>query len=489
MPAPLLSHDMKLTYSRTSALVAGAVLCFAATCASAQTDDTTRYQKLEDEVKALRQQMTALQEQHTREMAELNALLKQQAAPVVASHQPPGTPAATVAPTSLYESLKQSAAVLVPQAQGVKGADLDLSVVLDVNFYHTDAADGIGALRNRISGFESQGEPAGPENGFNLREVEIGLSAEVDPYFRAWATVAVDEEGAGFEEAVLQTTSLPYGLTVRGGKIKSGIGRLNRQHAHAWDFFDAPLVYNAMFGDEGFNDTGLQLTWLAPTPFYLLLGTEVFNGGNEQSFNVSDTEGIPQHDAPRVCTAFVKTGPDLGPNHALQFGLSALTGRHQVAHDSAECADGDTAIFGTDFVYKYDAKRSHGHGDFVLQGEYFYRDQDLDGAGDWSGVPYTAKQDGYYVQSLYGLLPRWRTGLRWDHIGLNNDVNTPADADISYGDSYRLAAVLEWKLSEFSLLRAQAGRGWYATADGREDTLECALQWEVTFGKHAAHDF
>ena len=93
------------------------------------------------------------------------------------------------------------------------------------------------------------------------------------------------------------------------------------------------------------------------------------------------------------------------------------------------------------------------------------------------------------MQSLYGLLPQWRTGLRWDQIGLINDLSTPVDGSVSYGDSYRLAAVLEWKLSEFSLLRAQAGRGWYATDDGREDALELALQWEVTFGKHGAHDF
>lgn len=480
---------MKTTYSYTRALVAGAALSLAATCASAQTDDT-RYQKLEDEVKALRQQMTTLQEQHTRELAELKELLKQQSAAPSGVAAPPSGSTPPMAPPSLYDSLKQSAAVLVPQAQGVKGADLDLSVVLDLNFYHTDAADGIGALRNRISGFESQGEPEGPENGFNLREVEIGLSAEVDPYFRAWATVAVDEESAGFEEAVLQTTSLPYGLTLSGGKIKSGIGRLNRQHAHAWDFFDAPLVYNAMFGAEGLSGTGLQLTWLAPTPFYLLLGTEVFNGNNEQSFNVSEAEEMPQHDAPRLYTAFVKTGPDLGPNNALQFGLSALSGRQQRWSDEDEAgADGDSRLFGADFVYKYDAKRAHGQGDWIVQGEYFYRDQDLDGVGGWSGSPWTAQQDGYYVQSLYGFLPQWRTGLRWDQVGLVNDVNTPEEGDLAYGDSYRLAAVLEWKLSEFSLLRAQAGRGWYATDDGREDALECALQWEVTFGKHGAHDF
>jgi len=493
---------MKTTYLRTRALVAGAVFSFAATFAPAQTGGDARYQKLEDEVKALRQQMVTLQEQHTREMAELKALLQQQIAVQTNGLQTPVAQTALVqrAPaqrepvtaTSLYESLKQSAEVLVPQSVAGKGADLDLSVVLDTYFYH-DTADEAGSLPSRMSGFESGGE--GPKNGFNLREVELGLSAEVDPYFRAWATVSVDEESAGFEEAVLQSTSLPYGLTLSGGKIKSGIGRLNRQHAHAWDFIDAPLVYRAMFGDEGLSGDGVQLTWLAPTPFYLLFGTEVFNGDNEQSFSMSDADGMPHHDAPRLYTAFMKTGPDLGPNNALQFGLSALSGRHQVYEEDAVFgdagADGETQIYGTDFVYKYDAKRSHGAGDFLLQGEYFYRDQDLDDTiGLWQGLPaWTAQQDGYYVQGLYGVLPRWRTGLRWDQVGLINDVHNPADGDLSCDDSYRLMGMLDWKLSEFSLLRFQAGRGWYATEDGRENAWECALQWQVTFGKHGAHDF
>jgi hypothetical protein len=188
----------------------------------------------------------------------------------------------------------------------------------------------------------------------------------------------------------------------------------------------------------------------------------------------------------------MKTGPDLGPNNALQFGLSALSGRHQVWDEDADAgADGESRIFGTDFVYKYDAMRSHGEGDFLLQGEYFYRDQNLnDTVGAWKDLPaWTAQQDGYYVQGLYGFRPRWRTGLRWDQVGLINDMRNPDEGALAYGASYRLTGVLDWKLSEFSLLRLQAGHGWYALEDGREDAWEFALEWQVTFGKHPAHDF
>ena len=472
--------------------MAGAALFLTATLASAQTGDE-RVQKLEGEVNALKQQMVAIQEQHARELAELKALIRKQAESPTGAAQTQAAQGTTAAMPSLYDSLKQSAASTVPPS-ALQGVDLDLSVVLDMNFYHDTADESVGHLKQHLRGFGHHheveaGHDHGFEDGFNLRHVELGFSAEVDPYFRAWTTVAVDEDGAELEEAVLQSTSLPYGLTLSGGKIKSGIGRINRQHSHSWDFLDQPLVNELFFGEHGLTEDGVQLTWLAPTPFYLLFGTEVFNGDNEQSFAVGDSEALPEHAAPRLYTAFMKTGPDLGPDHALQFGLSALGGRHQMVHEDEECADGDTTVFGTDFVYKYDAKRSHGQGDFLLQGEYYYRDMDLDGKGDWSGSPWTAKQDGYYVQSLYGFLPRWRGGLRWDQVGLTNDLRTPEDGSVTYDDSYRLASMLDWKLSEFSLLRAQVGRGWYDTEEGRKDAWEFALQWQLTFGKHGAHDF
>jgi len=474
-----------------TALVAGAFLSFTATPSSAQTDDP-RLIKLEEELKSLREQLVEVQAQHARDLAELKAaLLAQGNTP--ATDQPSAAPVRQTPreETTLYESMKRTAAATLPK--GVNGLDLDVSAVLDLYFYHDNTKEGMGHLRQHLAGFghshHDHDHGHGAENGFNLRHVELGFSAEVDPYFRAWTTVAVDEDGAELEEAVIQTTSLPYGFTLSGGKLKSGIGRINRQHSHNWEFLDQPLVYDVMFGEHGLTEKGVQLTWLAPTPFYLLLGTEVFNGDNERSFAVGDDDKLPRHDAPRLWTGFIKAGPNLGDQHALQFGLSALAGRHQTVHEADECADGRTAILGTDFVYKYDAKKSHGHGDFTLQGEYFYRDMDLDGKGDWAGDPWTAKQDGYYVQGLYGFLPRWRGGLRWDQIGLRNDLNTPEDGSVSYGNTRRLAAMLDWRFSEFSLFRAQAGRGSYLTEDGRENAWEFALQWQVTFGKHAAHDF
>jgi len=72
-------------------------------------------------------------------------------------------------------------------------------------------------------------------------------------------------------------TAKSSGLTLKGGRFFSGFGYLNEFHAHAWDFVDQPLVYQAFFGGQRAQD-GLQLKWLAPTDLFLEFGAESGNG-------------------------------------------------------------------------------------------------------------------------------------------------------------------------------------------------------------------
>jgi len=383
---------------------------------------------------------------------------------------------------------------------------LDLSVVIDGAFWHDTGKESSAHLKNEIAGFgHHHGADDGHhhdeiEDGFNLRHVELGLSAEVDPYFRAWVIGTFEADGAALEEAVIQSTSLPYGLTLSAGRMLSGIGRINRQHPHSWDFFDAPLVYETLLGPHGLSGTGAQLTWLAPTPFYLLAGVEALNGENEKQFAAVEADALPEHDNPNVFTAFVKTGPDLGPYHALLVGASAATGYNQEAHDGDEDGandhwlDGRSTLFGLDACYKYDAKGDRGRGDVIVQAEYLRRYGDME-LTDHAlnpalvGNHREATQDGYYVQSLYGVAPRWRGGVRWDQIGLINEVDNPDGSSDDFATSRRLTAMADWRLTEFSLLRFQVGRGWYTTAEGLEAAWEFALQLAITFGEHPAHSF
>ena len=125
-----------------------------------------------------------------------------------------------------------------------------------------------------IPGFTNE-VPENRSKGFNFESAELFIFAPVDPYFNLYATIPVTEEGAEMEEAYFLTTSLPAGLQVKGGKFRSGFGRINGQHPHAWDFVDVPLNYRAFLGPEGMVEKGVQLTYLPSLPVYTQLGVEV----------------------------------------------------------------------------------------------------------------------------------------------------------------------------------------------------------------------
>jgi hypothetical protein len=104
--------------------------------------------------------------------------------------------------------------------------------------------------------FLPNGGEIGPgERSFSLGESEMTLAASVDPYFTGQLTVAITgEDEIEVEEAFFRTLALPAGLIAKGGRFFSGFGYLNEVHAHAWDFADQPLVYQAFFSNQRSQD-------------------------------------------------------------------------------------------------------------------------------------------------------------------------------------------------------------------------------------------
>ena len=108
----------------------------------------------------------------------------------------------------------------------------------------------------QMSGFiPSRGEVGPGERSFNLDESELTIAANVDPYFSAAVTAAISaEDEIEVEEAYFRTLALPSGFTAKGGRFFSGLGYLNEVHAHAWDFVDQPIVYQAFFANQRAQD-------------------------------------------------------------------------------------------------------------------------------------------------------------------------------------------------------------------------------------------
>lgn len=119
------------------------------------------------------------------------------------------------------------------------------------------------------------------DKGFGLGHSDLSVFGPMGAHLEAQGTAALHSHDrkveAEVEEAWVQTRTLPAGFQLRAGRFASQIGYLNEQHPHADDFVERPLLYRAFLGGH-WNDDGVRLNWVAPTPIYLRLGAEVFRG-------------------------------------------------------------------------------------------------------------------------------------------------------------------------------------------------------------------
>src|SRR5437879_13219369 len=160
--------------------------------------------------------------------------------------------------------------------------------------------DTIGSYKSNAQGFNpgngpqagariNNTRPAGAD--FNLRSAELFISADVDPFTRAYATINAsadaannDEATLAVEEAAIVTTRLPYNLTVRGGRFFADFGTLPHRHDHDLPFVDRPPSIAAFVGGEA-QTNGVEVSGLAPSPFFLRASGTV---GNELGAHVRD---------------------------------------------------------------------------------------------------------------------------------------------------------------------------------------------------------
>jgi hypothetical protein len=379
-----------------------------------------------------------------------------------------------------------------------------ISVIPDGVYYNDNRSGAAADIASGAAGFDTHGaESAGHghgsiERGFNLRELEVTFSGSVDPYFDAWAVLAVAGGEIEAEEAFVQTRKFIPGLQVKFGKFFSGVGYLNRQHPHQWDFVDQALPYELILGGS-INEVGVQVNWLPSLPVYTLVGFEALQGENEGIAQHLGPEAAPfllDRAGPRLFTGFVKVSPDIGYSGGLQFGASLGHSRlHQEQHEEdagTEALEGATTFFGLDTVYRYDSGRQWGVGDVTLQGEYVRRSKDLGvvglGADPVAGPLLDFAQDGLYVQGVYGFAPRWTAGFRFDIAGLVNRVDE-ASVTTGYDSSRRYTANVTFNPTEFSRLRFQYSTGDFAAETGRETYTQVWVQFQMSLGAHGAHKF
>lgn len=298
------------------------------------------------------------------------------------------------------------------------------------------------------------------ETGLHLQEVELQLSAIVDPFFRADLTLAAHADEIGFEEVYLSTLEIPR-VTLRAGRMFANVGRHNILHTHAFPFITVPLPSRALLGPEGLGDIGLSADVLLPLPFFTEINLQVFDG--DWAFFEGSTHDDARNPEDFAYVAHLKTMFDFGDSTTLEIGGSYVGGRNGF--------DAWTHVVGADLTIKWRPIESERYRGLDWTTEYLWVDREQ--------APHDAQLGGGYSSLRYQFDQRWWVQARGAVLGI------PTDDDDLVVRGESLVAFIP---SEFSALRLQYA---YETAETEhEDPVhEVFVQAIFSIGSHPSHAY
>lgn len=316
----------------------------------------------------------------------------------------------------------------------------------------------IGAVADVVFKSDSAKVDEEGSDRVSVRELELVLGSEIDPYSRLDATIAFsDFEDASLEEAYMTRFGLPFDATARFGKFKPKVGKAIPVHRDSLETVDEPLVIQRYFGLEGFNKAGFDMTTMLKTKFPVTqeVSFGVLEGGNGE-------EGTLFGDARRRPTIYshVKNYADISENTGVQLGFSYLTGSRD------EDADFEVQVLASDitFLHHFNANQR-----LKLQGEVFNANreetEDLDG-NIW----------GWYGLADLRVSPQWGLGFRYDNVQpVDNPLENPQETDIGY------TGYLTFYQSEFARWRLQSSH--FELSNGKNDN-QFMVQGTFAIGEH-----
>jgi hypothetical protein len=428
----------------------------------------------EARIRALEQRLT------TAEAATVQATTS--ATPVAAA--PTGAPAATSV---------AAAAPAAAKASGLSAFNPAISAVLQGAYINLSQDPDQYALK----GFAPSGDIGPGPRSFSIAESELTLSASVDDKFAGVLTFSLEpDDSVAVEEAYGVATGLPYGITPKFGRFFSGLGYQNELHQHVWDFYDAPLVYQAFLGGQ-YTNNGVQVKWVAPTDTFIELGGELGSGDGYPG-NSRNKNGIGNG------VVYAHAGGDVGVSNSWRAGLSYLqtaardrdyTQRDLSGNDAQVSFTGRSQVAIADLVWKWAPNGNAQERNLKLQGEYFWRRErgdltyDADGTLGLTQVgDYRSSQSGFYAQGVFQFMPHWRVGARYDWLNpgsVDYGVNGAFLADTSFNPQ-RAAVMLDYTPSEFSRFRVQYQQS--KVQPGLTDN-QIFVQYILTLGAHSAHRY
>ncbi len=459
-----------------------------------------------NEVRELKRQMQWMQEHfekvHAEDRAVINALSKkvdelagQRAIPTNAAAP------ATVAPPGEAVTREQ-----------IKELDEKVDSVVEAQkkVRPSEFNPAIGLVGETVFGYRGQGSNATGSDrpggiDVNMRSVELNVSASVDPFAKGWVVANASADSAtgdstfNIEEAAFQTTSLPWNLTLTGGRFFGEFGRLAYIHDHELPFVNRPLALDQYIGGESRTD-GLQLNWLMPIDHYVSItmgAGDQFGGdspnpnnpGTYRAFNAWNYWG-------RASTYF-----DLSPNWQLEGGLSGLwnpktqdRGGVLVQPNGSTLTENERRVAGVDLKVSYVPLRNNQFRSFTWGTELLYSDSrylmDPDGSLNPANPTGTAgwpklsgdEFDGYvgsfglYSYVSYKWSRQWSAGFLYDWV---QNAGNHSDVTAAYSPFVTFA------LSHWNQLRLQYTHTDHNAVSGLKPDDAVYLQWAWIIGAHS----
>lgn len=357
---------------------------------------------------------------------------------------------------------------------------------------------------------------------FVPRDVELMVSSNVDQYAFAYviANAATElgleertgtfrrTEGGthiGLEEAAIQTTSLPYGLQLKGGQFFADFTRIGKVHPHDRPFTDGPRSIDSIIGGET-QARGFEMNWLTPLEEYVRLTLGMVDGmgsepPNTDNLTLPDGSEVSPYDTGGFRSfsdlsyyARLVTLIEVGERMNLGLGVDGLTemdGRRHIA-------SADFKLEWQPFADEFDRLMVSGEAIWTRQkGEL--PDGQFIATGNTFNADAPAESTGWYAYLQYRFGKYWEPGIRFDYTGPEGfelrDVDGDGNAfELStiHDRFYTYSAYLTAYASENHRIRLEASyvdvqndpnRGGGNTPGNKSD-WQVFLQWTITIGEH-----
>ena len=355
----------------------------------------------------------------------------------------------------------------------------------------------IGLVLDNVASYGSE-----TRGDFDFRAAELGISASVDPFARGYAIITGSSDGFDVEEAAIVTTSLPYNLTVKGGRFFADFGRLSKFHDHDLPFVNRPIVLDRYVGGESQSD-GVELNYLVPMKQYLTLTAGWYNKMGAENERVDN--GVSRDLSEFTYLGRAATFFGLNDANSIDLGGSWAYTPEVKVDDGAS-----RNLVGLDLTYRYAPLAEAAYRGLVWGTELLYNQEDRPVGGFPSSealATETSLERGLGVTPLgprvapLAVDPVATTPLifkRRDATGLYTYLEAritqryyagflfdyAQDIDHVVGPTYAYSPYLTMWLSEFNRLRFQYTR---LEQPGLHEN-QFFLQWTVILGSHV-HGF